>query len=78
MYVWLANFVDELQRIRPHVTLKLANVIGRQEYAPTRDPKEAAAAYHACQEPSDHRRRPRQADNVPLARHGRAVSFSIH
>jgi hypothetical protein len=52
VYVWLANFVDELQRIRPHVTLKLANVIGRQEYAPTRDPKEAAAAYHARQAPS--------------------------
>jgi hypothetical protein len=30
MYVWLANFVDESQRIRPHVTLKLANVIGRR------------------------------------------------
>jgi hypothetical protein len=49
LYVWLANFVDELQRIRPHVTLKLANVIGRQEYAPDRDPKKAAAAYHARQ-----------------------------
>ena len=52
LYVWLGNFVEELQRIRPHVSLKLANVIGRQEYVPARDPKEAAAAYHARQEPS--------------------------
>ena len=51
LYVWLGNFVEELQRVRPHVSLKLANVIGRQEYVPTRDPKEAAAAYHARQEP---------------------------
>lgn len=48
---WLLDFVDELQRIRPHVSLRLANTIARAEYLPDRDPKKAAAAYHARQEP---------------------------
>ena len=47
--VWLSAFRDELQRLRPHVSLQLANVIGRSEYLPGRDPKKAAAAYHTRQ-----------------------------
>jgi hypothetical protein len=47
--VWLSAFRDELQRLRPHVSDKLANVVGRAEYLPGRDPKKAAAAYHTRQ-----------------------------
>ena len=46
---WLLAFVDELQRIRPHVSLRLADTIGRAEYLPDREPKKAAVAYHARQ-----------------------------
>jgi hypothetical protein len=49
---WLSAFVEELQRIRPHVSFKLANVVGRAEYQLGLDPKKAAAAYHARQEPA--------------------------
>jgi hypothetical protein len=46
---WLSEFCDELRRLRPHVTDKLANVVGRAEYLPGRDPRKAAAAYHSRQ-----------------------------
>ena len=45
-------FIEALQRLRPHVSLRLANTIGRAEYQPDADPKKAAAAYHARHEPS--------------------------
>jgi hypothetical protein len=49
---WLSAFVEELQRIRPHVSFKLATVLGRAEYQLGLDPKKAAAAYHARQAPT--------------------------
>ena len=51
IYAWLDQFTEELQRLRPHVSLRLASTIGRAEYAPDADPKKAAAAYHARQDP---------------------------
>ena len=41
--VWLSAFVDELQVLRPHVSLKLANTICRSEFLPDVDPKQAAS-----------------------------------
>lgn len=46
---WLSAFRDELQRLRPHMTDRLANMIGRAEYLRGRDAKKAAAAYHTRQ-----------------------------
>ena len=46
---WITVFVEELQRLRPHVSFKLANTIARHEYLPDIDPKKAAAAYHQRQ-----------------------------
>jgi hypothetical protein len=46
---WLTQFEDALQQLRPHMSHKLVTVVGRSEYATGRDPKEAAAAYHARQ-----------------------------
>jgi hypothetical protein len=49
---WLLAVVDELRRIRPHMSLRLANTIGRAEYLPDLDPKRAASAYQKRHEPS--------------------------
>jgi hypothetical protein len=46
---WLSAFRDELLRLRPNVSIKVANEIGRAEYLPGREPKKAAAAYHTRQ-----------------------------
>lgn len=46
---WLTQFEEALRELRPHVSTKLATTIGRGEYLPDRDPKKAAAAYHARQ-----------------------------
>lgn len=46
---WVITFVDELQRLRPHTPIKLANTIGLGLYTVDVSPKKAAAAYHASQ-----------------------------
>jgi hypothetical protein len=46
---WLSAFADELQRLRPHLSDKVARVIAMSQYGPDKDPVTAARDYHTAQ-----------------------------
>jgi hypothetical protein len=43
---WLARFSDELRRLQPGISSKLAWSAGLQQYDPAADPTTAALRYH--------------------------------
>jgi hypothetical protein len=46
IYAWLSAFEEELQRLRPHVSSRLAQTVGRAEYSADADPKEGCTELH--------------------------------
>jgi len=49
---WLDQFSDELIKLRPHVSHKLARTLALHAYAADAHPRTAAREYHARQQPA--------------------------
>ena len=49
---WLDQFTDELIKLRPHVSHRLARTLALQAYAADAHPRTAAREYHARQQPA--------------------------
>ena len=49
---WLDQFSDELIKLRPHVSHKLARTLALHAYASEAHPRTAAREYHARQQPA--------------------------
>jgi len=49
---WLDQFSDELIKLRPHVSHKLARTLALHAYAADAHPRTAARDYHARQQPA--------------------------
>ena len=49
---WLDQFSDELIKLRPHVSHKLARTLALHTYNQSAHPREAAREYHARQTPA--------------------------
>jgi hypothetical protein len=49
---WLDQFSDELIKLRPHVSHKLARTLALQAYSDSAHPRTAARDYHARQTPA--------------------------
>jgi hypothetical protein len=49
---WLDQFSDELIKLRPHVSHRLARTLALQAYAADAHPRTAAREYHARQTPA--------------------------
>ena len=49
---WLDQFSDELIKLRPHVSHKLARTLALHAYSASAHPREAARDYHARQTPA--------------------------
>ena len=49
---WLDQFSDELIKLRPHVSHKLARSLALHSYSESAHPREAARDYHARQTPA--------------------------
>jgi hypothetical protein len=49
---WLDQFSDELIKLRPHVSHKLARTLALNAYAAEAHPRTAARDYHARQQPA--------------------------
>jgi hypothetical protein len=49
---WLDQFSDELIKLRPHVSHKLARALALHAYAADAHPRTAAREYHARQQPA--------------------------
>jgi hypothetical protein len=49
---WLDQFTDELIKLRPHVSHKLARTLALQCYGEQEHPRVAAREYHARQQPA--------------------------
>lgn len=49
---WLDQFTDELIKLRPHVSHRLARTLALQLYAEQDHPRVAARDYHARQQPA--------------------------
>jgi hypothetical protein len=43
---WLARFTDELRRLQPGISSKLAWAVGLRQYDQAADPAKAALRYH--------------------------------
>ena len=52
---WTNDFIIELQRLRPHLSLKMLTAFATMRWPSDKDgdPKASAAAYHASQRPSE-------------------------
>jgi hypothetical protein len=46
---WMSDFMDELMKLRPHLSLKFATTLALQHYSPKARPRVAAREYHAGQ-----------------------------
>jgi|EndMetStandDraft_4_1072995.scaffolds.fasta_scaffold31171_2 hypothetical protein len=49
---WLDQFSDELIKLRPHVSHKLARTLALHAYVAAAHPRTAAREYHARQQPA--------------------------
>jgi hypothetical protein len=49
---WLDQFSDELIKLRPHVSHRLARTLALHAYAADAHPRTAAREYHARQQPA--------------------------
>jgi len=48
---WLQQCEDELRKLRPHLSSKLAGTLALQLYSTQEHPRVAASEYHARQQP---------------------------
>lgn len=48
---WLSQFTDELIKLRPHLSHKVAHTLALQAYSAQEHPRVAAREYHARQQP---------------------------